>query len=84
VQGKYAAMNTLGIKARPQDLEFSETMQKITKNKTLAELEAQLRRARSQMQKGQMKDDAYEKLRERITQKKERVREGMTVDGDAK
>lgn len=84
VQGKYAAMNTVGIKARPQDLEFSETRQKIDKAKTLKELDTQLFRARTQYNADQLKESSYEKLRERIQEKRDRVKDGLTVDGDEK
>jgi hypothetical protein len=84
VQPKYAAMQSVGIKARPLDFEMSQQIQTSQKNKTLRELEAELAQARRYRAKGIMSDRMFDKREEYIRTKMDNVREGLTVSGSEK
>lgn len=84
VQPKYAAMQTFGIKVRPMDLEKSEAIDRSMQNKMMREIDAEMRSLQRLNNLGAVSDRTYEKARELADTKKDRIREGKTVDGEDK
>jgi len=82
VQPSYAAMQTVGIKARPIDLETSAAINKAQQNKLIREIEAEIRSAQRLERKGAMTPDQADRIIERQKEKRQRLKEGLTVDGD--
>jgi hypothetical protein len=82
IQPKYAAMQTFGIKVKPIDLEESESMLNSENKKLLRDLDAQMRRDKRLYDKGAISDRTMEKLEEDYDMKRERLNDGMTIDGD--
>ena len=84
VQPGYSAMQTVGIKARPIDLETSAAIQKAQENKLVREIEAEIRSAQRLERKGALTSDQADRIIERQKEKRQRLKEGLTVDGDEK
>lgn len=84
VQPKYAAMNTFGIKARPIDLDASESIDRTMKEKMIRDIDAEIRKLVRYANKGAIPERTLETARELARIKKDRLREGLTVDGDEK
>lgn len=84
VQGKWAAAQTFGIKIRPLDLDKAEQIDASQRKRMLREIEAEMRSLRRLNNLGAVSDRAYDKAREMADIKKERLREGRTVDGKDK
>lgn len=84
VQPKYAAMQTVGIKVRPYDLDFSEKMDESDKRKMLRDLSAKISRMNRQEVSGVVSPEAAEIEREKLREKKRRLQEGLTVEGKEK
>jgi hypothetical protein len=84
VQPGMAAAQTFGIKVRPIDLDKAEEIGASMKNKTIREIDAEMRSLRRLNNLGALNDRAYDKALELADKKKDRIREGMTVDGDEK
>lgn len=84
VQAKYAAMQTFGIKARPIDLETSEQIDNNLRNKMIRDIDAEIKKLQRLNAKGAIADRVLESEWEKAQVKKERLREGLTVDGDEK
>lgn len=82
VQPGYAAMQTVGIKARPIDLETSAAIQKAQENKLVREIEAEIRSAQRLERRGALTSDQADRIIEKQKEKRQRLREGLTVDGD--
>lgn len=81
VSAFYAALNTVGIKARPIDLELSEQIQRSQKEALIRELQAQMSSLRRQAAKGSISQEAADQQTELQRLKIERLREGLTVEG---
>lgn len=81
-QPKYAAMQTFGIKVRPVDLELSAVIDKTQREKLIRDIDAEIRQLRRQAERGAISDKALESEIERAVEKKDRLRQGLTVDGD--
>jgi hypoxanthine-guanine phosphoribosyltransferase len=84
VQAKYAAMQTFGIKARPIDLETSEQIDNNMRNKMIRDIDAEIRKLQRLNAKGAIADRVLESEWEKALVKKERLREGLTVDGESR
>lgn len=84
IQGKYAAMQTVGIKARPIDLETSAEINKSQREAMIRELDAEIRRTRRLANKGAITSDAEDQLIEQAREKRQRLKEGLTIDGEEK
>jgi hypothetical protein len=84
VQPKYAAMQTFGIKVRPFDLERSAEIGESLKAKMIREIDAEMRSLRRLNGMGAVSDSVYEKAADKADEKKDRIREGLTVDGEPK
>jgi hypothetical protein len=84
VQPKYAAMQTFGIKVRPLDLEMSERIETSQRQKLLRDIDSEMRRLRRLNSSGALSDKVFERERTKADEKKDRIRQGLTVDGNAK
>lgn len=84
VQPKYAAAQTFGIKVRPIDLDTAERIENSLKQKMIRDIDAEMRSMRRLNAKGAVSDSVLEKAREKANEKKDRLRQGLTVDGDEK
>jgi hypothetical protein len=81
VQPGYAAMQTVGVKARPIDLDLSEQINKSQQLKLIRDMEAEMRQLDRLERKGAIGEEAAEKQRERQREKIENVKAGLTVEG---
>lgn len=84
VQPKYAVPQTFGIKIRPMDQDKAEAIERALDKKMLNSINAELAQLRRLNQRGVLSDKSYEKQRDYQEEKKDRIRSGKTVDGDAK
>jgi hypothetical protein len=84
VQAKYAAAQTFGIKVRPIDLEMAEKIDGNLRNKMVRDIDAEVHKLQRLNAKGAISDNVMEKERAKALEKKQRLREGLTVDGDEK
>ena len=84
VQPKYAVMQTFGIKVRPMDLDTSAQIDKNMQNKMVRDIDTELRALKRLESKGAVSERAVDKARELATIKKDRLKDGLTVDGDEK
>lgn len=84
VQPKYAAMQTFGIKVRPIDLETAEAMERNLSKKMIRDIDAEMRSLNRLAGKGAVSDRAVDKARDLANTKKDRLRDGLTVDGGEK
>lgn len=84
VQPKLAAMQTFGVKVRPVDLETAEAIEGSMKRKMIRDIDGEIRKLQRYASKGAISDRTMEKERDKAIQKKENLRNGLTVDGDAK
>jgi hypothetical protein len=84
VQPGYAAMQTVGIKARPIDLELSEKISNSQRKKLITDLSAEIKRIDRLEQKGAITSKNAEAERELQKTKRQRLREGLTVEGEEK
>lgn len=84
VQPKYAAMQTFGIKVRPMDLEAAESIQIGMKKKLINDIDVELRKIKRLYNKGAIPERVMEAEREKAQLKKQRIREGLTIEGDVK
>jgi hypothetical protein len=74
-------MQTMGIKARPIDLELSEQINKAQQEKLIRDLEAEIRQINRLEDKGAITSKNADAQRELQQIKKDRLREGLTVEG---
>jgi len=84
VQPGYAAMQTVGIKARPIDLDMSEQIDRSQRQKLIRDMESEIKRIRRLESKGAMSGDQADSQIELQRTKIDRVRDGMDVDGNSK
>lgn len=82
VQPKLAAAQTFGIKVRPLDLDTSESIQENQKRKMIRDIDAEIASLRRLYSKGAISASTLDKKRDAALEKKDRLREGLTVDGD--
>jgi len=81
VQPGYALANTVGIKIKPVDLELSEEISKSERSKLVRELDMKIKRINRLEGSGAVTEEAAEKERETLQEKKSRLKEGLTVEG---
>ena len=84
IQPKYAAMQTVGVKARPIDLDTSEQIQASQTKAMIRDLDTQIRKLKRLEGKGAISPETAEKEREKLKQKKQFLKEGLTVEGEEK
>lgn len=82
VQAGYAIAQTAGVKVRPIDLETSERITESQRQRVLRELEIEIKRINRLESRGAITAEAAARERERQQEKKDRVRQRLTVDGD--
>jgi hypothetical protein len=82
VQPKYAAMQTFGIKVRPTDLDVSAQIEKTQRDALIRDLDKQIRQINRLENKGYYSDEKAEKLKEPIREKRQRLKEGLTIEGE--
>jgi hypothetical protein len=75
VQPKYAAMQTIGIKARPVDLELEEQRRRAQEAALINSIAAEVRSMARLNQRGAVSDEMMDRTRERAREKIERIRE---------
>ncbi|RTL37174.1 MAG: hypothetical protein EKK53_21630 [Burkholderiales bacterium] len=83
-QPKYAAMQTFGVKARPVDLDMSEQIEKGQREKMIRELDLEVKRIRRLRNNNAISDEQADEQIELQQTKKERLREGLDVNGKPK
>ena len=84
VQAKYAAMQTVGIKVRPVDLDVSAQMANSERKKLIAEIDKQIKAVHRGEGRGFYTPKRADELVERLRTKKENLKEGLTVGGSEK
>jgi hypothetical protein len=84
IQPGYAALQTVGIKARPIDLDTSDKIQQAQTKALIRELETQIRQSQRLENKGAITPSAGEAAREKLREKKANLRQGLTVEGEEK
>ena len=84
VQPKYAAMQTFGIKARPLDLDASEQIEAGKTKALIQDLSREINRTVRLMNAGAMSESQGGKLIDRNREKQDRLRQGLTIEGDEK
>jgi hypothetical protein len=84
VQPGYAAMQTVGIKVRPYDLEVSADIAKARDKKLVREIDAEISSTRRLEKRGAITEAQAEKVIERQKEKRQRLKDGLTVEGEEK
>jgi hypothetical protein len=79
IQPKYAAMQTVGVKARPIDLDTSEKIQASQTKAMIRDLDTQIRKLKRLEGKGAISPETAEREKEKLRQKKQFLKEGLTV-----
>lgn len=82
VQPGLAALQTVGIKVRPIDLNLAEKIDASNRQRLIRDIDAQLRTMRRLNGKRAVSDKALDEAIETANRKKDRLREGLTVDGN--
>lgn len=80
----YAALQTVGIKARPIDLDTSEKIQKSQTKGLIRELDIQIKKLQRLENKGAISSDTAEAEKEKLREKKQNLRQGLTLEGEEK
>jgi hypothetical protein len=80
----YSALQTVGIKARPIDLEASEKFEKAEQKRLVRELEIKIKQSQRLENKGAISPTTGEAEREKLREKKQFIRQGLTVEGEEK
>jgi hypothetical protein len=84
VEPKMAAMQTIGVKVRPIDLDMAEKMDKSEKDRLLRDIDTELKKLGRLNAKGAISDKSLDRAWDNAQIKKERLRSGLTVDGAEK
>jgi multidrug resistance efflux pump len=77
-------MQTVGIKARPIDLDTSEKIQASQTKAMIRELELEIRKLNRLESKGAITGEAAEREKEKLREKRSNLRQGLTVEGEEK
>ena len=81
VQAKYAAMQTVGVKVRPVDLEVSKEIANNDRKRQIAEINKQIKAVTRAEDRGFYTGKRADELRERLETKRDNLKEGLTVTG---
>ena len=84
VQPGLAGLQTIGIKARPYDLEMSEQIEQSQAKAILRDLDAATRRIRRLEQRQAISPAAADRELEKIIEKRSRLKDGLDIDGNEK
>ena len=77
-------MQTVGVKARPIDLDTSEKIQASQTKAMIRDLDTQIRKLKRLEGKGAISSETAEREKEKLKQKKQFLKEGLTVEGEEK
>ncbi len=83
-QVKWVAAQTFGIKIRPIDLDTAEKIDAGLKSKMLRDIDTEVNKLKRLNQKGAVSDRVLDKTRDAALEKKDRIKSGLIVDGEAK
>lgn len=81
---KYGIPQTFGIKIRPLDQDKAEAIERAIDRKLIQSIDADIRQLARQNRNGTLSDRAYEKQRDFQREKRDRLKDGLTVDGAEK
>jgi len=81
VQAKYAAMQTVGVKVRPVDLDVAEQIARSDLDKQISELNKQINAVKRAEARGFYTAKRAEELTDRLQEKKQNLKEGLTASG---
>ena len=84
VQPKYAAMQNVGIKVRPIDLDMSAKIDASHRRKLISDIEAEIRSLRRQNSRGALSDESVNTKIDLDREKINRLKQGLDVDGNEK
>lgn len=84
VQPGFAAAQTVGIKIRPIDLELSAEIKESESNRLARDLDTKIRQIKRLEDKGAITGETADTEIEKLQQKKEFLKEGLTVEGKEK
>jgi hypothetical protein len=82
VQPQYAVMQTFGVKARPIDIDRSQDIADGMQKKLIRDIEAEMRSLKRLHGLGAISDRAFDKADDAAQQKIDRLKDGLTVDGE--
>lgn len=77
VQGKYALMNTVGIKAKPVDLELSKEIAQGQDMSEARSIKSEVRQAARMLDKGAISQEEYDEIERKAMEKIDRIAEKM-------
>jgi hypothetical protein len=81
---QYGVPQTFGIKIRPMDQDKAAAIERAIDKKLIQSIDADIRQLARQNRNGTLSDKSFEKQREYQREKRDRLREGLTVDGAEK
>jgi hypothetical protein len=84
VQPGFAAAQTVGIKMRPIDLDLSAEIKESESNRLARDLDTKIRQIKRLEDKGAITGETADTEIEKLQQKKEFLKEGLTVEGKEK
>ena len=84
IQPKYAAMQNIGIKARPIDLDASARMEVGQRRKMIHDIEGEIRGLQRLRSRGAVSEEQAATKIDRSREKIQRLRSGLDVDGNPK
>jgi hypothetical protein len=82
VQPGKAALQTIGIKVRPLDLDKSEAITESQRKKLVRDIDTEINRMKRLNQLGAVSDRAFDRAADEASVKKDRLNEGLTIDGE--
>lgn len=82
VQPSLAALQTFGIKLRDVDLQQSKSIQNSQRARLIRDISSQVSSLKRLRAAGAISDEAFEDQMEKAREKKARLRQGLTVEGD--
>lgn len=83
IQPKHAAMQTFGAKVRPYDLDTAEKIEGSLRARMLRDIDTEMAAMKRLWVKGAVSDRQFDAAKDKALEKKQRVRDGLTVDGDS-
>ncbi len=78
----YTAAQTVGIKIRPIDLELSAAIKESEQKRLARDLDTKIRKIERLEKKGAITGEAAETEIEKLKEKKQFLKEGLTVEGE--
>lgn len=84
VQAKHAAMQTVGLKVRPLDLDAGAEIEGNQKERLIKSIDAEVRALNRLNARGALSDEQVDREIDKAREKQQRLRDGLTVDGSKK